>query len=99
MVTIPPKIRRVIRSRNPLQKPEALRPLLEAAGDGVLVAGVQGVVGPGHEHFPPLEEAGRKKARNHANDDFLDEGGVHCSRKEAKAVPQGLTKSPIAGWP
>lgn len=77
--------------------PFALRPRLNEPGRSVLVAFVQGVVRPGHEHLPPLHEARGKKARDRAKDDFLGEGGAHGCFYEAEAVPGRLPKSPLPG--
>jgi hypothetical protein len=43
----------------------------------VLVALIQGVVGPFHEDFRPLNERGGKETGKGADEDFLEEGGVH----------------------
>jgi len=43
----------------------------------VLVALVQGVVGPFNEDPCPFDEAGRKESGEGADEDFLEEGGVH----------------------
>ena len=43
----------------------------------VLVALIQGVVGPFHEDFRPLNERGGKETGEGADEDFLEEGGVH----------------------
>lgn len=44
---------------------------------GLIVAGVQGFIGAGDEHFSPLDQAGGEKAGDGAKDDFLKEGGAH----------------------
>jgi hypothetical protein len=67
--------------------PVALRSRLSEPRRSVLVAFIQGVVRAGHEHLPPLHEAGGKKARDRAKDDFLGEGGAHGCFYEAEAVP------------
>ena len=69
------------------RRPVALRSGLGKPGRSVLVAFIQGVVRPRHEHLPPLHEAGGKKARDRAKDDFLGEGGAHGCFYEAEAVP------------
>ena len=43
----------------------------------MLVALIQGVVGPFHEDFRPLNERGGKETGEGADEDFLEEGGVH----------------------
>jgi hypothetical protein len=43
----------------------------------VLVAFVQGVVGTFHENSCPFDEAGGKESGKGADEDFLEEGGVH----------------------
>ena len=43
----------------------------------VLVAFIQGVVGPFHEDSCPLNERGGKETGKGADEDFLEEGGVH----------------------
>jgi len=43
----------------------------------VLVAFVQGVVGPFHEDFSPLHERGGKETTKGADEDFLEKRGVH----------------------
>jgi hypothetical protein len=53
----------------------------------VLVAFVQGVVGPFHEDFRPLNERRGKKTGEGADEDFLEEGGVHPFLKAAE-VPE-----------
>ena len=69
----------------------ALRSRFNESGRAVLVAFIQGVVRPRHEHLPPLHEAGGKETRDRAKDDFLGEGGAHGGFYEAEAVPsQGL---------
>ena len=54
----------------------------------VLVALIQGVVGPFHEDFRPLNERGGKETGKGADEDFLEEGGVHPFLK-ATIVPAG----------
>jgi len=54
----------------------------------VLVALIQGVVGPFHEDFRPLNEARGKETGKGADEDFLEEGGVHPFLK-ATIVPAG----------
>ena len=44
---------------------------------GMLVTPVQSIVSAFDEYFSPLDEAGRKKASDHANDDFLSKRRVH----------------------
>lgn len=44
---------------------------------GMLVALVQGIVSAFDEYFSPLDEAGREKTSDHANDDFLSKRRVH----------------------
>jgi len=53
----------------------------------MLIALVQGVVGPFHEDFPPLDERGGKETGEGADEDFLEEGGVHAFLKAAE-VPE-----------
>ena len=53
----------------------------------MLAAFVQGVVRPFHEGFRPLHERGGKKTAKGADEDFLEEGGVHPFLKAA-AVPE-----------
>ena len=49
-------------------------------GDGVFfVAGIKGVVSTFDKDLAPLDEAGGEKRGDHADEDFLDEGGVHWS--------------------
>jgi hypothetical protein len=43
----------------------------------VLVAFVQGVVGTFHENSCPLNERGGQETGKGADEDFLEEGGVH----------------------
>ena len=43
----------------------------------MLVAFIQSIVSAFDEYLPPLNEAGRKKAGNHANDDLLGKCRVH----------------------
>ena len=52
----------------------------------MLVALIQGVVGPFHEDFRPLNERGGKETGEGADEDFLEEGGVHPFLK-ATIVP------------
>jgi len=52
----------------------------------VLVAFVQGVVSTFHEDFRPLHERRGKKTGKGADEDFLEEGGVHPFLK-ATIVP------------
>ena len=49
----------------------------EAAGHGMFVAGVQGVVGAGDKDLAPLNEAGGQKPRDGAKDHFLNEFRAH----------------------
>ena len=49
----------------------------------VLVALIQGVVGPFHEDFRPLNERGGKETGEGADEDFLEKGGVHPFLKAA----------------
>ena len=77
----------MLRSRSPGVPPSALRPRLNEPGRSVLVAFIQGVVRARHEHLPPLHEAGGKKARDRAKDDFLGEGAAHDCFYEAEAMP------------
>jgi hypothetical protein len=53
----------------------------------VLVAFIQGVVGPFHEDFRPLNERGGKETCEGADEDFLEEGGVHPFLRAAE-VPE-----------
>ena len=43
----------------------------------MLVAFVQGVVGTFHENSCPFDEAGGQETGKGADEDFLEEGGVH----------------------
>ena len=43
----------------------------------VLIALVQSIVGAFHENFCPFNEAGGEKTGEGADEDFLEEGGVH----------------------
>ena len=52
----------------------------------MLVALVQGVVGPFNEDPCPFDEAGRKESGEGADEDFLEESGVHPFLK-ATIVP------------
>ena len=54
----------------------------------MLVAFIQGVVSPFYEDFRPLNEGGGKKAAKGADEDFLEEGGVHPFLRAAE-VPDG----------
>ncbi len=49
----------------------------------VLIAFVQGVVSTFHENFRPLYERGGKETGKGADEDFLEEGGVHPFLKAA----------------
>ncbi len=53
----------------------------------MLVAFVQGVVSTFHEDFRPLYERGSKETSKGADEDFLEEGGVHPFLKAAE-VPE-----------
>ncbi len=52
----------------------------------MLVAFVQGVVGTFHENSCPFNEAGGQETGEGADEDFLEEGGVHPFLK-ATIVP------------
>jgi len=43
----------------------------------MFVTAIQGLIGAFHENLGPLDQAGRREARNHTDKDFLDEGRVH----------------------
>ena len=59
----------------------------------VLVALVQGVVGPFNEDSCPFDEAGRKESGEGADEDFLEEGGVHpCLPATIVPLHEGLYK-------
>ena len=59
----------------------------------VLVALVQGVVGPFNEDSCPFDEAGGKETGEGADEDFLDEGGVHpCLPATIVPLHEGLYK-------
>ena len=49
----------------------------QSRGRRVLVTFVQSVVRPLHENLSPLDQAGREKSRDDAEDYFLNEGRVH----------------------
>ena len=66
---------------------------------GVFVAFVQSVIRAGHKHLAPLDEAGGEKPSDHANDDFLDEGGVHYPSKESRSGARAVTNIPVTGRP
>src|SRR6476659_10394290 len=56
---------------------------------GVLfvVPGVECVVRPFDEDLAPLDEAGGEECRDHADQDFLQKGRMHCPFCRAGAVP------------
>jgi len=59
----------------------------------VLVALVQGVVGPFNEDPCPFDEAGSKETGEGADEDFLEEGGVHpCLPATIVPLHEGLYK-------
>ncbi len=60
----------------------------------VLIATVERVIRAGDEGFSPLDEGGREKSCDHANNHLLQKRGVH-SVVGAGAVPLTLTKNPI----
>ena len=43
----------------------------------MFVTAIQGLIGAFHENLGPLDQAGGGEARNHTDEDFLDEGRVH----------------------
>jgi hypothetical protein len=53
----------------------------------VLVAFIQGVVSPFHEDFRPLDERGGEETGEGADEDLLEESGVHPFLK-AVEVPE-----------
>jgi hypothetical protein len=53
----------------------------------VLIAFVQGVVSPFHEDFRPFDERRGQETGESADEDFLEEGGVHPFLKAAE-VPE-----------
>lgn len=44
---------------------------------GILVSAVQSIIRSRHKHLAPLHKGGSEKAGDHAEDDFLQERGVH----------------------
>ena len=55
-----------------------LLPLLSRIEYGaMLIAFVQGVIGPFHEDFRPLNQRRGQETGKSADDDFLEKGGVH----------------------
>ena len=44
---------------------------------GMLVSGIERIIRAGDEYLAPFHQTGGKKARDRADDDFLEEGGVH----------------------
>ncbi len=59
----------------------------------MLVALIQGVVGPFHEDFRPLNKRGGKETGEGADEDFLEEGGVHpCLPATIVPLHEGLYK-------
>ena len=62
----------------------------------MLVALVQGVVGPFNEDPCPFDEAGRKESGGGADEDFLEEGGVHpCLAATTAPLTKVFTKLSI----
>jgi hypothetical protein len=43
----------------------------------VLVAFIQRVIGPFHEHFSPFDQAGREQCGESADEDLLEKRGLH----------------------
>jgi hypothetical protein len=68
----------------------------------MLVTVVQGLVRAFDEDLAPLKETGRSKPGKRAEDDLLDERGLHSSFKQHEkcqktaAARSGFTKIPIA---
>ena len=69
-------------ARSP-RRPLALQLLGRIEDRAVLVAFVQGIIGALHENPCPFNEAGREKTGEGADEDFLEEGGVHPFLKAA----------------
>ncbi len=62
-----------------------------------LVAAIKGVIRSGDKDFAPLQEAGRKKAQDHANKDFLKKCGLHAPLVEQKRChPDGRFRPGLA---
>src|SRR6202521_1636526 len=66
-------------------------------GGSMLVAFVQSVVRAFDKDFAPLNEAGREKAGDHAKNDFLEEGRVHCTLpgSRSSASDRSSPKAPL----
>jgi hypothetical protein len=65
-----------------MRKPAASNPLfLKLMGQidnrAMLIAFIQGIVGPFHEDLRPLQHRGGEKSSNHAENDLLKKGGMH----------------------
>src|SRR5436190_932600 len=43
----------------------------------MLIAFIQGIIGPLDKHFSPFNQAGGEESHKHAEDDFLRKSGVH----------------------
>src|SRR2546423_11205701 len=61
----------------------------------VFVAFVQGVIRPFHENFRPLDERSCEKTGERADQDLLEESGLHCGlESNESASKQGLFVDP-----
>ena len=66
----------------------------------VLVALIQGVVGAFDENSCPLDQRGGEETGKGADEDFLEEGGVHpCFNSSDSASGEGLYKLSISMFP
>jgi hypothetical protein len=62
----------------------------------ILIAAVQGLIGPFDEYFAPLNKAGRSETGERAQNHFLEKRGPHGCLRSTPDATESLIKQPAA---